>query len=149
MLEKGKVLGIDYGDKRIGIAISDVDQTMAFGKTSIENSSLKEVIKSIIDLCNAEKVVKIVVGLPLSMEGKKTAQTEKVENFVNALKEPVKIPIEYHDERLTSLSSDVILNTLDIRGKSKHKTRKTERDIIAASLILENYLHLKGKRGKR
>jgi putative Holliday junction resolvase len=83
--------------------------------------------------------------MPYSMEGDKSDQTKLTEKFVDFLKVNINIPVEIYDERLTSIESDVILNTLRLRG---HK-RKTERDIIAASLILQNYLELKRNKGKK
>lgn len=144
MPKKGKLLGIDYGDAKIGIAISDDSQTVAFGRVLLKNESRQIVIKKIKELCEEEGIVGIVIGLPLNMEGEKTLQTEKVESFAQALTEEINLPVNFHDERLTSMESDAILYTLGVRGsgKSKKIVKKQEQDIIAASLILQNYLNL-------
>ncbi len=144
MPKKGKLLGIDYGDAKIGIAISDESQTVAFGRVLIKNKSHEAVIKQIKEICDKEKVVEIIIGLPLNMDGEKTKQTRKVEHFGETLRLQIGIPIKFHDERLTSAESDAILYTLGVKGsgKSKKKIKKQEQDIIAASLILQNYLNL-------
>jgi putative Holliday junction resolvase len=144
MSDRGKIMGIDYGDVRIGIAVSDVDQIVAFGRTSIQNTSQNDAIKKIKEICDEEKIVEIVVGLPLSMEGKHTEQTDKTKVFGEKLKEVTNLIVNYQDERLTTMESDAILYTLGVRGKGKSKiaTKKKEKDKIAASLILQNYLNL-------
>ncbi|MFC1655368.1 Holliday junction resolvase RuvX [Patescibacteria group bacterium] len=151
MPDKGKVLGIDYGDAKIGVAISDESQTVAFGRVLIKNKSRESVIKQIKEICDSEKVVEIVIGLPLNMDGEETAQTRKVEQFGDVLESQIGLPVNYNDERLTSAESDAILYTLGVKGsgKSKKNVKKQEQDIIAASLILQNYLNLlTGKQGK-
>jgi len=148
---KGKILGIDYGNARIGIAISDFDQEIAFPKDTLQNTSLNKVILEIHEICTNEKVVEIVLGMPYSMNGKISEQTEKTLKFLALLKKNLSVPVEIHDERLTSIESDVILTTLNMRGEE----RKNSRDKIAASLILKNYLDYKrsnrekgGKKGE-
>jgi len=145
MPKSGKVLGIDYGNVRIGVALSDEAGIVAFPKESIKNTSKSDVLKRVKELVEAENVSEIVVGMPYSMEGSKSDQTKLTEKFIDFLKVNIDIPIEIYDERLTSIESDVILNTLRLRGDK----RKTERDIIAASLILQNYLELKRNKGKK
>jgi putative Holliday junction resolvase len=143
MTQKGKILGIDYGDKRIGVAISDPDRMVAFGKTVIQNESLEKAVGAVKNLCEEEKITEIVLGLPLNMDGTETEQTDKVKKFKDSLEQAIKLPINLHDERMTSVESDGILNTLGVRGNA----RKEEQDKIAASLILQNYLDLIGKQG--
>lgn len=143
-MEKGKILGIDYGHVRVGVSVSDYDQTIAFGRNSIKNDSKRSLFKSLRDICEKENIIKIVVGLPVNMEGEYTAQTLEVKKFGEALQKLIDIPVVYHDERLTSVESDVILSAIGYSGKEKRK----EKDKIAASLILQNYLDLKGKKGQ-
>lgn len=143
-MNKGKVLGIDYGHVRVGIAVSDVERTIAFGRMTLENKSKKYLIEKINDICSDDNIKEIVIGLPLNMDGSETKQTKHVKKFGNLLKSSLNIPVKYHDERLTSLESDGILNALGYGGREKRK----DKDKIAASLILQNYLDLKGKRGQ-
>ncbi len=137
-MQKGKILGLDWGTKRIGVAISDIFQQMAFGRTSIENKSNDYVIKKLDSIINEENIISIILGFPTSLEGKKTNSTIKVEEFKALLERNFKIPIILQDERLTSVESDSIITSLNIKKKDKKK----ENDIIAASLILKNYLDL-------
>ena len=121
---------------------------MAFGRTSIENKSNDFVVNEIKRICDEENITEIVLGNPLNMEGNKTKTTEKVEAFGALLSQKLQIEVRYHDERLTSVESDSIIASLNI----KKDKRKRESDIIAASLILKNYLDLqreKGTKGKR
>lgn len=145
MTNKGKALGIDYGDRRIGVAVSDINQEVVFPREYILNEGdLAEVIQKIKELCEQEKVTLIVVGLPLNMEGKDSEQTLKVREFVDSLKEVVDAKIVLHDERLTTRRSDVILTSINKRSR-REGAKKEEIDSIAASLILQNYLDLLGK----
>jgi len=145
MLTNGKVLGIDHGDKRIGVAVSDNQRQIAFRRQYIENTNKTEVIQTIKTLCEQDQITLIVVGLPINMEGDDTDQTRKVRKFSKALGQAVNLKIVLYDERLTTRRSDAILTSIGKRGKE----RKQERDSIAASLILQNYLDLLGKRQGR
>lgn len=140
-MSNGKILGIDYGTKRIGIAVSDESRQVAFGRKFIKNKSKQYVISELKELCEEEKVVEIVVGYPLNMEGDHTATTNMVDNFIKLLENEFETPIITHDERLTSKQGDVILSSLGKKGDAK----KNESDIIAATIILQNYLDLIGK----
>lgn len=146
MTIKGKALGIDYGDRRIGIAVSDNEREVVFVREYIENTSRSEVIQKIKDLCDQDQISLIVVGLPLNMDGEDTDQTVKVRLFTEDLKKAIKKEIVLHDERLTATQSDVILTSIGVKSDA----RKERKDAIEASLILQNYLDLLGKsKGER
>lgn len=138
-MPKGKILGLDWGHKRIGVAISDSDRIMAFSRTSIRNND--KAIIEIGKICSDENVKLIVLGYPLNMDGEKTKSTMAVEAFTAELKSKLEIDVVFHDERLTSSESEGIITSIGI----KKEDRKKETDIIAASLILKNYLDLQGK----
>ena len=144
MTNKGKALGIDYGDRRIGIAVSDETQEVVFPREYISNEGDVEVIQKIKELCEQEKIILVVVGLPLNMEGEDSEQTKKVHKFTQELTEAVDQEIVLHDERLTTRQSDVILTSIEKRS-NREQAKKEEIDSIAASLILQNYLDLLGK----
>lgn len=131
-----KILGLDWGQKRIGVAISDSEKLMAFPKTSIQNNN--EAIKKIGEICKKENVNLIVLGYPYNLEGEQNESTVAVEKFAKRLNEELNIDIDFIDERLTSVQSDSIITSINI----KKEDRKKETDIIAASLILKNYLDL-------
>lgn len=136
MTTQGKVLGIDYGDQRIGIAVSDDNREITFVRDYMPNTGKRHVLQAFQEFCKDEHITLVVVGLPLTMEGTDSEQTKKVRRFVSDLKSVLDIPVVVHDERLTTRRSDVILTTL---GKKEHE-KKERRDSIAASLILQNYL---------
>lgn len=128
-----KILGMDYGQRRIGIAITDDAKTQVFGRPTIEARSRLETMKIITELCRQEQVEKIVVGWPVPMNGGKAVPVE-LEAFTDALEEQTGLPVVKFDERLTSGQADQWLH--EIPG-AKSKGR---RDQLAAIIILQNYL---------
>lgn len=128
----GKLLGIDYGEKRIGIAISDEQQKYVFPSETIENTNTA--IEEIKNIVKSENIEAIVVGFPINMKGQESSQSERTKEFVQALKDRIKVPVELEDERLTSQLSERLLRT--VPGK-KHKGNI---DRQAAVLILESYM---------
>ena len=129
-----KILSIDYGEKRIGVAISDELKILAGGVSSLENKGINFVISEIKKLCQENRVAKIIIGLPLSLRGKKTDQTKEVEKFVAFFKKKIKMPVELVDERFSSvLAKKYIL-------KRGGRYRKEEIDTLAAKILLQDYL---------
>jgi len=130
-----KVIGIDYGKKRIGIAISDIDQKIAFPLITVENNKPIEILKKIIE---SEKVSSIVVGVPVNLDGSNTDATEMCFKFhLKLKKEFPKINHFVEDERLTSkLAKRFIYKS----HKKKQRVNKKNVDMISASIILENFL---------
>ena len=130
-----KVIGIDYGKKRIGIAISDIDQKIAFPLITVENNKPIEALKKIIE---SEKVASIVVGVPINLDGSNTDATEMCFKFhLRLKKEFPKINHFVEDERLTSKLAKRFLNQ---SNKKKQRVNKKNVDMISASIILENFL---------
>lgn len=131
-----RVLGLDVGDKYIGVAVSDLLQFTAQGVTTIKRESNKLDFKAIEDLINEYEVKKIVVGLPKNMNGTLGPQSEKVTKFAEKIKNKFKIDIIYIDERLTTVSAERVLIESDVRRENRKKVI----DKIAASYILQTYL---------
>lgn len=133
-----RVLGIDYGDRRIGLAISDGEEKLASRFLTIGNKSLKKSIETIKNIIIKENVEKIIVGLPigLKMESEQTLKTKK---FINYLGKEINIPIEEINEVFTSkMAEENLLNA----GVKREETK----DIIdqeAARIILQDYLDSK------
>ncbi len=99
----GKILGIDYGEKRMGLALTDREQRQAFAyDTLVVRPEFWDRLR---EICEDENVDKIVVGLPLNMSGKYTKKTEEVVLFIGVLEENIKIPVETVDERLSSVEA--------------------------------------------
>ncbi|HBT48327.1 MAG: Putative Holliday junction resolvase [Caldanaerobacter subterraneus] len=132
-----RVLGLDVGDKTIGVAISDVSSTIAQGITTIRRKSFVEDVKAIEEIAKKYSVEKVVVGLPKNMNGSIGPQGEKVIKFGEKLREVLRIPVVFWDERLTTLQAErFLIEGVDMsRGK-----RKKVIDKLAATIILQSYL---------
>lgn len=129
-------LGIDYGSKYIGIAVSDRSNTIAHSKEVIRRTDLKKDLATIKDYINDYKIDQIIVGMPTSLNGTKGPRAEKTEQFVNFLKNHLDLEIITWDERFTTLIADRSMIDADL----SRKKRKKMVDKIAAALILQNYL---------
>lgn len=130
-----KILGLDFGDKRIGAAIAEKNLIASYG--IIDNENLQEAINEIGRICRAEQVDKIVVGLPRKHATQNTYQLDKIHLFAHELSKNLQIPIDFADETLTSKEAERML------AKTKDKkslSYKEEIDKLAAKLILEQYL---------
>ena len=129
-----RIMGIDHGAVRVGIAISDPMQIIARPyKVIINNDDLFDEITNII---KKEKIRKIILGLPLNLDGKDTQKTREVRNFAEKLKISISIPIILWDERYTTVEANEALQKM---GYNIHDSKDVI-DKVAASLILKNYL---------
>ncbi len=129
-------MGLDIGDKRIGVALSDPQGILASPFTIIERRDDAVDIEAILDIVRRQEVGQIVAGLPRSMSGNIGKQAEKVQDFVNKLCQHTETPVKLSDERLTTVSAKRLMQSVNTR-KSKRITRH---DAIAAALILQGYL---------
>jgi putative holliday junction resolvase len=137
-MTKGKYLGIDFGDKRVGIAVSDFNKEIAFPRDFLEYKSLKGLISQIGKICEEDQVVKIILGLPINMDGTFGERALKTLKFFNKLKESIKnISVECFDERL---STEYAVKALHAQG-IKAKSQKGKRDSLSAQIVLQNYLN--------
>ena len=134
-----RILGIDYGEARVGIAITDELNITAQGLETIQrNHSDKIIVKRLDEILETYEVDTIVVGLPLNMDGTMSERAKITEKFVHKLKcKYNKIKIEVMDERLTTVAAHKTMNFLDV---NKHKKRNIV-DTISAVYILETYLN--------
>lgn len=129
-------LGLDVGDRRIGVAISDTQGIMARPLTIIERTDDQNDMETINALCKQYEVGLIIAGMPYSMDGTRGAQAEKVQAFIDNLKKYIEVPVEIRDERLSTVSAKRLLQTI----KHKHDKKKVNDDAIAAAIILQCYL---------
>lgn len=131
-------LGIDYGDSRVGIAITDALNITVQGLETIHHQGNdKIVLKRLEELLNEYEIDTLVIGMPINMNGTKTERVEVTEKFIHKLKcKFPKIPIETIDERLTTVAAHKTMNFLDIDKKKK----KNIVDTISAVYILETYM---------
>jgi len=131
-----RILALDVGDKRIGVAISDELEISAHALTTITRNDLKKEIRAIQELISEYNVEEIVVGMPVMMNGSVGIQAEKVGRFVDELKKDFRIPIKLFDERL---STRLIEKTLIAADMSREKRKKVI-DKLSAVIILQDYL---------
>jgi putative Holliday junction resolvase len=137
-----RVLGLDHGDKRIGAALSDPTEMLA-SPLGILDAAKGGGILEIERLCREKDVKKIVVGLPLNMNGTTGPQAEKVWEFVRKLQAALpEIPVETWDERLSSRAGERVL----IEAGTSRKRRREVLDKIAAQIMLQSYLDAHGSR---
>ena len=130
-------LGLDIGDKRIGVALSDPQSILASPLTIIDCRDENADIETIIKIIETHQVKQIIVGLPLSMDGSLGKQAEKVKAFAQNLSQHTEIPIEFRDERLSTVSAKRLMQAT---GRRKPGKRAKHDDAIAAALILQTYL---------
>jgi len=125
-------LGLDIGDKRIGVAVSDPQGILASPFTIINRIDDAVDVEAITSIVDQQQVERIIVGLPRSMDGSLGKQAQKVEAFVRKLSSHTEIPVEFRDERLSTVSAKRLMQAAN--------TKKTRDDAIAAALILQGYL---------
>jgi putative Holliday junction resolvase len=131
-----RCLGLDVGDKTIGIALSDETGTIAGGLTTLRRIGPRKDPKAIADLVRTHVVDEVVVGLPRRLDGTVGPQAQKVLAFIDDLRPLLKVPVVPWDERFTSVIAQKAL----IEGDVSRKNRKAVVDKVAAILILQNYL---------
>ena len=131
----GRVLGIDYGDSRIGLAMSDPLKIIASPFKTIRNEGNEKCLQVFQSLIKEKDVEAIVVGLPIGLKGQETVQTKKVREFVNLLY-ALKLPIHLEDERLSSVSAEKSM----IQQNIKTGHNKGLIDQRAAAIILQQFL---------
>jgi len=135
-----RTLGIDYDERRVGVAISDPLGSIALGLETVTVTSLRDAVTKVSEICREKEASTVVVGLPLNMNGTRGPMVERVERFVAELADAVGIPVVTYDERLSSAMVERTLLDADMsRGK-----RKGVRDMLAAQVILQGYLDREG-----
>ena len=135
-----RTLGIDFGERRVGVAISDPLGSIAFGVCTITVPGINNAVAQVAELCQEKEVSAIIVGLPLNMDGSRGEMVERVDIFVTKLAKATGLPIETYDERL---SSAMVERTLLDADMSRNK-RKRVIDKLAAQVILQGYLDRQG-----
>ena len=131
-----KIMGIDVGDARTGVAISDLTCTIVGSALVVPSRRKDKAIADIVKLCRDNEVGTIVVGLPRNMDGSEGFKAQACREFAKMLEEATGLPVDMWDERLTTVQSHNILSAHNYHGDK----RKNTVDAVAASLILEGYL---------
>lgn len=130
------ILSVDYGDVRTGIAVCDKLELMASPVTVIQAREDSFLASQIAKIAQEKQAEKIVLGLPKNMDGSEGFRAEACRAFGALLSEAANLPVEFQDERLTTVSAHQMLNATDTRGKK----RKAIVDAVSAVIILEDYL---------
>ena len=133
-----RVMALDYGERGVGVAISDELQLTVRPLTTIRREKRRraELIERVRELVAENEIATLVVGLPLNMDGSRGAAVERVESFISDLRRSVSIPIVAVDERLTSREADRMLREMGVGPRE----RRARSDEYAASVILQDYI---------
>ncbi|MCU0553660.1 MAG: Holliday junction resolvase RuvX [Syntrophales bacterium] len=138
-----RILGIDYGEKRIGLALSDELEMTARGLSVIERRSKGKDLEAIAASVSEHGVGAIVVGYPLRLDGTAGIQCEKVDRFIAGLRDVVSVPVIAWDETLSTKEAEGLMREAGVKRKKKRGMV----DRIAAAVILQDYLNRKSRRG--
>ena len=134
--KRGRIFGVDYGDVRTGIAISDESRFLASGIATLKENGMVRTAERVAAEAEGRGAVLIVVGLPRNMDGSEGPRAEVIRAFVSYLQGYTEIPIELWDERLSTVEAHRILSSSNVGGRK----RKAVVDTLAAEIILQSYL---------
>lgn len=134
--EPGRVLALDVGGRRIGVAMSDPTRLLASPYTTLQAQPRDRVIRQIGELVRQNEVVAVVVGLPLTLSGEVGPQAHTVQLFARELEQTLQVPLHLFDERLTTVAAERMMIDLGM----KPEQRKARKDEVAASIILQDFL---------
>ena len=140
----GRALGIDYGDRRVGVSVSDENQMIARALETVHRvrGDDARLYRAIAELIRAHEVVHVVVGWPLRLNGREGIQTQKVARFIEALTPYLDVEISRWDERLTTTSAERALREAGVRGTRQ----RAKVDQVAAAVILQSWLDARAQR---
>ena len=136
-----RIMGVDFGDARTGIAVSDLLCSLVGTTTVIHSRNMEKTIVQICAMVKDSDVGEIVVGLPKNMDGTEGVRAELCREFAQKLKDATDLPVNMWDERRTTVEAHNILSQHNYHGKKRKETV----DAVAASLILEGYLAFRGR----
>ncbi len=134
---KGRMLGIDFGEARTGLAISDASRMLATGVGNIKGGGLEKSVEAIAEVVADERITAIVLGLPINMNGTEGPRATRIRQFAAMLEERLPhVPLALMDERMTTMAASRFLNETNTRGQK----RKGVIDTLSAEIILQNAL---------
>ena len=133
---KGRLLGVDFGDRRTGIAISDNTRFIASARETVQNNGLNDCVRIVAKIASDEAVSGIIVGLPVNMDGSYGDRAEKCRYFGSELEAACGIPVDFCDERMTTMEASRYLGEAGTFGKKRKKVI----DALSAQIILQNYI---------
>lgn len=135
-----KVLGVDFGDRRTGVAISDEARVIAFPRETLDCPRVEQAAAAVARLAAAEQVAEIVVGYPLNMDGTQGPRTARTDGFLAELAKRTGVPLRKWDERLSTKIAEAVL----IEAGTSREKRRGVVDKLAAQVILQGYLDATG-----
>jgi putative holliday junction resolvase len=134
-----RTIGLDIGEKRIGVAVSDPLGILASPLTVLERKSDLQAVEDILKLAEKHQAGLIISGMPRSMDGSLGVQAEKVKSFIDILKNHSSVPVDFRDERLTTSEASRMMR--ESGNKKYGRGRKVVDDAAAAAVILQSYLN--------
>ena len=137
-----RILGLDVGDKKIGVSLSDPTLSIAQGLRLYRRASLKEDLEEFKRIVKEHEVDEIVIGLPRDLSGKIGTRAQSVMDLADKIRESIDIPVNLWDERFSTNEAHRIFDMADVR----HKKRKPYLDIMASQIILQGYLDARSTR---
>ncbi len=137
----GKYLGVDYGDKRTGLAECDISGLIASGICTVSEGGMRKTAERVAREAKDRNCKKIIIGLPKNMDGSEGERTEVIKAFAELVKEYTDIAIDFYDERMTTMVAYRFLGETGTFGKK----RKEAVDTLSAQIILQNYIDREAK----
>ena len=131
-----RIMSVDYGDSRTGIALCDKNEILASPYDVIKESYQPKLIEKLIDIIDKENAEKVVIGLPRNMDGSYGYRCDECKKLGEELLKKIDIPLDYQDERLTTVMAHNALSDNNVRGKKRKETV----DAVSAVMILQSYL---------
>lgn len=135
-IKHGKYLGVDYGDVRTGLAECDVSGILAGGICTVTEGGMRNTAVRVVKEAETRNCKKIIIGLPKNMDGSEGAKAEAVRAFAKIITELTEIPVDFYDERMSTMTAYRFLDESGTYGKK----RKSVIDTLSAQIILQNYL---------
>ena len=135
-LNHGKYLGVDYGDKRTGLAECDISGMLASGIGTISEGGMRKTAERVAREAESRSCKKIIIGLPKNMDGSEGQRTDVIRAFADLVREYTNIEIDFYDERMTTMIAYRYMSEVGTFGKK----RKNSVDTLSAEIILQNYL---------
>ncbi|MBQ9113155.1 MAG: Holliday junction resolvase RuvX [Clostridia bacterium] len=132
----GKLLSVDFGDVRTGLAVSDPSRLLASGIGYISPGGIEKTADAVAAAALENKVSAVIVGLPVNMDGSHGSRAQRCAKFASLLKERISVPVAVFDERMTTMTASRYLNETNTKGKK----RKQVIDTLSAQIILQNCL---------
>ena len=133
---QGKLLGVDFGDTRTGLAVSDPSRLLASGIGYVSPGGIEKCADTVAEIAKEQRVSAIIVGLPVNMDGSEGGRAARCRKFAHLLSERTGLTVAMFDERMTTMTASRYLNETNTRGKK----RKTVIDTLSAQIILQNCL---------